>query len=155
MSDTAFAELFATSMARKGLTDQEAAATIGVSQPTVTRWRLGRNQPSDEMVQVLARFCGVNPSVLRRTLVKPIEPRRGTGEGSLGALLKQVEFDRGIEAAEAWKRFGIDKSAWYAWRADKRAPHLHEIPALAARLGVPEERLVLAVYRTEIRKRAR
>jgi transcriptional regulator with XRE-family HTH domain len=150
----AFNEVFAVAMASKGLTDQEAAATLGVSQPTVTRWRLGRYLPTDEHVAVVARFCGLPERDLRKTLA-PVAPRRGDGDGSLGALLQELEKARGIDAADAWRRLGVDKSTYYRWRADKGTPRLHEIPTLAGRLGVSEERIVLAVYRTEVRKHAR
>lgn len=149
-----FAQLFAGAQASKGLTDEEAARTLGVSQPTVTRWRLGRNTPNDTLVPALARFIGVTERQLVKTLV-PSEPRRARGPGTFGELIRQLELDRQFDAAEAWKRYGFDKSTYYRWRGDLSAPRLVEVPELAVRLRVPEEQIVLAIYRTELAKARR
>lgn len=147
--------MLAKAQASKGVTDTQAARMIGVSQPTITRWRLGRSVPNDEVVPKLARFIGVADREVRNAIgnIRPKNPVEA--DGTLGQLLRTLESERGIEAADAWLRYSIDKSTYYRWRQDKSSPRLSELPDIAARLGVREERLVLAVYRTELARTVR
>lgn len=150
---TSFAELFASTMASKGLTDSEAARVLGVSQPTVTRWRQGRHVPGDDHAATLAEFCGVPEKAIHKVLsMYAAAPRRGTGEGTFGDLIRTLEHDRNLDPSEAWRRYGVDKSTYYRWRASEASPRLHEVPTLATKLGVPEERIVMAIYRTVVRR---
>lgn len=75
-----------------------------------------------------------------------------TRPGTLGELLRRLENERNLTAVESWQRYGIDKSRYYRLRSDLSAPHATDIPTLALALGVPEETVVLAAYRTELWK---
>ena len=50
---------------QKGLTQQEFAAKLGVTQPTVHRWEKGAFAPDDAMLEVLSDLAGVPPAVFR------------------------------------------------------------------------------------------
>lgn len=147
-------ELLAAAQAQKGVTDTEAARMIGVSQPTITRWRLGRSLPNDDVVPKLAKFIGVADREVHKAIQHTRPKNVVEADGTLGQLLRTLEAERGIEAADAWPKYGFDKSTYYRWRQDKSTPRLSELPDIAAALGVREERLVLAVYRTEVARTA-
>jgi DNA-binding XRE family transcriptional regulator len=42
----------------QGLTQQELADEVGVTQPTVVRWEAGENEPKLSRARVLARVLG-------------------------------------------------------------------------------------------------
>lgn len=50
---------------QKGLTQQEFAAKLGVTQPTVHRWEKGAFTPDDKMLEVLSDMAGVPTAVFR------------------------------------------------------------------------------------------
>ena len=150
MKSQTIAQLFATAMATHGLTDTEAARRLGVSQPTATRWRVGRSVPSEAHVSALAAFCQVPQSTIRKLIGNSERRVPAQADGTLGHLLRTLEHERNLEAADALRECGVEKSAYYRWRADRGAPHLSDVPDLAVRLGVSEERLVMAIYRTTI-----
>ncbi len=50
---------------QKGLTQQEFAAKLGVTQPTVHRWEKGAFTPDDAMLEVLSEMAGVPTAVFR------------------------------------------------------------------------------------------
>jgi transcriptional regulator with XRE-family HTH domain len=50
---------------QKGLTQQEFAAKLGVTQPTVHRWEKGAFTPDDNMLEVLSDMAGVPTAVFR------------------------------------------------------------------------------------------
>ena len=143
--------MVARRQAELGLTDLEAGERLGVTQATVTRWRLGRAVPSDVHVKSLAAFLGVTQRDVRAALDRTPRPTSpGTRPGTLGDLLRRLENERNLTGAEAWQRYGIDKSRYYRLRSDLGAPHPTDIPALALAIGVPEDEVVMAAYRTEL-----
>lgn len=151
MSNSTIAVMLATRMAELGMTDTDAARELDVSQPTVTRWRTGRIVPSKAAVPRLASFLGIKRAKLT-SLLDDTDSRRPAGarDGTFGQLLMALETERGLTATEAWRQFGIDKSRYYRLRGDVSAPRLVDLPALASRMGVSEQELVMAAYRTEL-----
>lgn len=150
MKSRNIAQLIASAMAEHGLTDTEAARRLGVKQPTVSRWRVGKSVPSEDRVEVLSAFCGVSPTVIRKAISDATPRQPQAIDGTLGHLLRTLEYERGIDAAEAHRQYGLDKSSYYRWRGDRGTPHLTDVPMLSLRLGVNEERLVLAIYRSTL-----
>lgn len=150
MKHQTIAQLFATAMAAHGLTDTEAARRVGVSQPTASRWRSGKSIPSELHVPALAAFCQVPASTVRKLIGASEKRQPAQADGTLGHLLRTLEHERNIEAAEAFRGYGVEKSAYYRWRADRGTPHLTDVPDLAVRIGISEERLVMAIYRTTV-----
>lgn len=144
----------AKEMARRGLTDHAAADLLGVSQPTISRWRSGKVAPQIRHATRLAPFLGLALPKVERMIEQaypqaPPTPRP-RGPETFGVMLRTLEMERGIDAVALMHATGIDKSRFYRLRADKATPLLADIPDLAKRLRVPEERCVLAAYRTEL-----
>jgi transcriptional regulator with XRE-family HTH domain len=146
------AELLAGEMARRHLTDTDAAAVLGVSQPTISRWRSGKVHPPLAQAEALADFLALERSTMERMIRKESgveRPAVTSDRETLADILIACETEHG-GAAETWKALGIDKSRYYRLRSSGSIPPLADLPVLAAKLGVTEERLVLAVYRTEL-----
>jgi transcriptional regulator with XRE-family HTH domain len=146
-------------MARRALTDSAAADLLGVSQTTITRWRNGGVAPKREHAVRIAAFTGLALGKVER-MIDEASPRPAPtpiprGKETVGVLIRKLERDRGITPLEAWQSYGIDKSRYYRLRSDKATPHLADIPELARRLKVKDERLVLAAYRTELARTKR
>ena len=158
MGASSLAEALGSEMGRRGLTDTRAAPLLGVSQPTVTRWRTGQVVPAESQVKTLARFLGITQRDVRDLLGEsspPLPPETLPKVETIGVLLRVLERERGVTPADAWARYGIDKSRYYRLRLDKTVPHLVDVPELARALGVSEERVVLATYRTTIARGSR
>lgn len=154
MSDR-FAPVFAAEAARRGLGDAQLAAIFETSAATIQRWRTGRIVPGVDRVGALAGFLDLRRSDVLALLQasQPTQPqpvRHGLNE-TFGGLLQRLENERGWSPADAIAATGIDRSRYYRLRSDRTTPRLADIPALAAALHVPEDQLVMSVYRTELR----
>ena len=55
MNDDAFRAMVIAFQAESGLDDDQVAVLLGVSRPTVTRWRTGKTAPHASMKWVVAR----------------------------------------------------------------------------------------------------
>lgn len=90
---------------QKGLTQQEFAATLGVTQPTVHRWEKGAFTPDDKMLEVLSDMAGVPTAVFRYGEIRvgrrmiPIAGYVGAG-GEVSAITSPPGGD-GAEEVEA------------------------------------------------------
>jgi transcriptional regulator with XRE-family HTH domain len=148
------APLLAAEMATRQLNDRQTAEVIGVAQPTITRWRSAQTVPSIAEATKLAAFLRMKVSAVDAMIEEAQEVRLAattlTGPETFGVLLRVLENERGVSPADAWQQWGIDKSRYYRLRADKVTPHLADIPDLSRGLGVSEERILWAAYRTEL-----
>ncbi len=76
--------------ARLGLTQDEFAARIGVSQGAVSRWEKGRHRPNPEVMIRLGELSGAAPPVLKLSGASPAGPL--TVAGRLGAGRSRLRF---------------------------------------------------------------
>lgn len=153
------AEVLASRMAHRKLTDAQTAELLEVSQPTVTRWRTGRVVPAPIHAQKLAAFLDMPIRTVDRMLsgsdVLDRQPTPRKGVETVGVLMRALERERGQTAVEALEASGLEKSRYYRLRMDKAAPHLVDVPELAKALKVDEVRLVMATYRTVLAREGR
>ena len=49
---------------QKGLTQEELAAALFVSRPTISKWESGRGYPSIDSLKAIAKFFGITIDVL-------------------------------------------------------------------------------------------
>jgi transcriptional regulator with XRE-family HTH domain len=153
------AEVLASRMAHRKMTDAQAAELLEVSQPTVTRWRTGRVVPSAQHAQTLAAFLDMPIKTVDKMLAGSDaldrQPMPGKGVETVGVLMRALERERGQTGVVGWKASGLEKSRYYRLRMDKAAPHLVDLPELAKALKVDEVRLVMATYRTVLAREGR
>lgn len=134
-----------------GISQAAAADALNVTQPTVARWCSGQNAPRPEHFGRLAQFFHSDIASVRVAVAAHHGPTVPLADGeTIERLLFDVEAERNLTGAEAWRAFGIDKSRYYRMRSGLFIPHLRDIPDLAAALGVDEGRVLWAVYRTEL-----
>lgn len=139
---TTLPDALAATIARRRWTQQQAADHLGVSQPTVLRWLKGRTMPSGDVAARVRRLVGPYEAPVRKRV-------RSRGE-TVVKLLATLEAERGLSATEMIAATGLDRSRYHRLRSGTTAPNLEQIPALARALGVDEERLVLATYRSVV-----
>jgi transcriptional regulator with XRE-family HTH domain len=154
MTDQPFAVVFAGELARRQLSDQQAADILRTSQPTVQRWRSGRVIPGPDRVATLAAFLDMRISEVEQLLAtatrRPPAPARGDGE-TFADLLCRLEGERGWTVIDAIEHTGLERSSYYRWRRGRTTPRLPDIPDLAARLQTDEAEILWAIYRSELR----
>lgn len=90
------AEILGEHLTQNGLTQDEAATLLGVTQPTVNRWLLGNSTPKDEHVPKIMEMTGLSrPEVLeachrQRVLGAGLTTRVATLEADLVALRTEL-----------------------------------------------------------------
>lgn len=62
---TAIGDVLITLRLARGLTQEDLAGLLGVSQPTINRYEHDEREPGDEMLKQLAEVLGVTPDFLR------------------------------------------------------------------------------------------
>lgn len=152
MSTDPFAVRFDMAITERALSEDEVARLLGVSQATVNRWRTGRLIPSHESAPAVARFLRVARGELEAMLDRTHDSHDMVERGTFGHLLRELEGQRGLTPIEMIDRYGVERSRYYRWRGNLTVPKPETIAALAAQLEVKEERIVLACYRTQIRR---
>lgn len=85
---------------QKGLTQQEFAAKLGVTQPTVHRWEKGAFTPDDKMLEVLSDMAGVPTAVFRYGEIR-IGRRMILVAGYVGAGAEVLPVDGQVVGASA------------------------------------------------------
>jgi transcriptional regulator with XRE-family HTH domain len=145
---TTFATVFAQAQAQARMSDTSLARELGVSQPTVTRWRSGQTLPAPQHLRTLSKFTRLPQRDLRALIntdsdQRPTQPK---GTGTFADLIRSIETARNIQPAEAPHLLGIDKSTYYRYRRGTTTPALEDIPDLAGRLQVTETQVLNAVY---------
>lgn len=155
MMTNLIAAAIAAEMAGRSLTDRQAGELLEVAQPTITRWRTGKAIPRPHEAVKLAAFLHIGVGDVDRMILNA-NPRRpapaADGPETVGRLIRELEVDRGLTPVEMMRLCGVDKSRFYRLRSDAATPHLADVPELARRLNVDDERLALAAYRTEINR---
>lgn len=71
----------------RGFTQEQLAATSGVSRPTITNIEVGKSAASSKTLAILAKALGVDPSELSRLTAPPEVPGANDGRIPLTAFL--------------------------------------------------------------------
>lgn len=136
--------------ARTGLTDEVLARAVGVQQATFTRWRNGTLAVHPRHVPRLAKLLGVPSAEVGRVVAYSRRPDIPIAEGTIGALLRDFELAEGLTVQGAYERLEVEVSTYHKWRKNQVVPGAPVMESLAIRLGVSEETVVMAAYRTEL-----
>lgn len=147
---TAISDALGEVRARTGLTDDALARVMGVRQATFTRWRNGNLAVADRHAARLASLLGIPQAQVRSMLGDQERAANAIEKGTIGWLLRQFEQKNGLTPQGAYEQLGVDISTYLKWRKNQVVPAPIVIAGLAAGMGVSEQSVVMAVYRTEL-----
>lgn len=88
------------------ITQEEAAARLGVNAWTVHNWETGQTKPAIKFIPALVAFLGYDP--------EPVDT--GTLAGRLVAKRREL----GLSQQEAARSLGIDPGTWAGWALGAR-----------------------------------
>lgn len=118
--------------ARAGLSQQDIAARLGVTQPTVSNWEQGRTQPRANQMAELEVFLDLTP-----------EPPEGEGDedeapssSPFGEWLSRTRAQRGMTRKELAERSGVSEPQIFnIEKGNTRNPRSETRTKLADTLG--------------------
>ncbi|TXI50633.1 MAG: XRE family transcriptional regulator [Lysobacter sp.] len=88
------------------ITQEEAAALLGVNAWTVHNWETGQRKPEIQFVPVLVEFLGYEP--------EPVD------EGTLAGRLVSKRRELGLSQLQAARSIGVDPATWTGWERGER-----------------------------------
>jgi DNA-binding XRE family transcriptional regulator len=88
------------------ITQEEAAARLGVNAWTIHNWEVGETKPAIQFIPTLVAFLGYDP--------EPVDQR--TLAGRLVAKRREL----GLSQWEAARSLQIDPSSWAGWELGAR-----------------------------------
>lgn len=122
------------------ITQMQAAALIGVAQPTYAGWEVGRASPKATHFPVIAEFVGATPEELEQAAATPftvdVENRP-----PLGRLIGMRRQAQRLTRAELARKLVVSEASVTAWELGYRSPAAPQIQALALALGVTPSEL--------------
>jgi transcriptional regulator with XRE-family HTH domain len=83
------------------ITQEEAAARLGVNAWTILNWETGQTKPAIQFIPALVGFLGYDP--------EPVE------EGSLAGRLIAKRRELGLSQRDAARSLQIDPGTWAGW----------------------------------------
>ena len=102
MAKTTMGEFLAILRKSKGMTQQDAADRLGVSNKTVSSWETGASSPDISLLPVIAELYGVTcDELLRGERISPAEPPQATEqkrEKALAHLLARYKNNVSVAA---------------------------------------------------------
>ena len=88
------------------ITQEEAAALLGVNAWTVHNWETGQRKPEIRFIPALVEFLGYDP--------EPVD------EGTLAGRLVAKRRELGLSQREAARSLQIDPGTWAGWELGAR-----------------------------------
>jgi DNA-binding XRE family transcriptional regulator len=88
------------------ITQEEAAARLGVNAWTVHNWETGQRKPEIRFLPSLVDFLGYDP--------EPVD------EGTLAGRLVAKRRELGLSQREAARSIGVDPDTWAGWEKGER-----------------------------------
>lgn len=88
------------------ITQEEAAARLGVNAWTVHNWETGQRKPEIRFIPALIRFLGYDP--------EPVE------DGTLAGRLVSRRRELGLSQRDAARSLQIDPGTWAGWELGAR-----------------------------------
>ena len=129
---------------QRGITQVEAAKIVGVAQATYAGWEIGRSVPGSASRGEIAEYLGLTLLELDTVVTSPFVVDTHHWP-PLGRLMGARRASSRLTRDELARRVGVATSTVVAWELGHRAPRAHQLPILAAALGVSVSELVEAI----------
>jgi len=128
----------------RGLTQAECAAAIGVAQPTLAGWEIGRARPGRDLAAAIAGFLELPLDEVEGLLHQPltVEMERWP---TFGRIIGERRLTLQIDRAELAARMRVSARTIAAWEVGEKVPNNTHLARLAEVLGVAPVVLVSAL----------
>jgi transcriptional regulator with XRE-family HTH domain len=126
------------------LTQSDAARAMGVAQPTLAGWEIGRARPGRELAAALAGFLDAD-LVTVEALLQPRLTVEMANWPTFGRILGERRVSLQLDRAQLASRMRVSPRTVAAWETGEKVPNNTHLARLAEVLGVAPVVLVSAL----------
>lgn len=133
-----FYDVFARLCKQKGVSFRRACLDVGVSQPSVAKWKKGA-VPTGKTVAKFAEYFGVTTDYLLEKEEPTPTPQNKEGYDLVGAArqrIMEILHDDGYLAEECLRVLGFKKADFIAWRKGESSSFMGRLDEIADMLDV-------------------
>jgi transcriptional regulator with XRE-family HTH domain len=127
-----------------GLTQAECAVTIGVAQPTLAGWEIGRARPGRDLAAAIAAFLEEPVGRVEAMLHQPLSVEMARWP-TFGRIIGERRLSLQIDRNELAARMHVSARTIAAWETGEKVPNNTHLARLAEVLGVAPAVLVSAL----------
>jgi transcriptional regulator with XRE-family HTH domain len=129
---------------QRGITQAQAAQTLGVAQATYAGWEIGRAAPGAQVLPAIGLFLGLSGGEVEALSEAPFVVD-SAGWPPLGRLVRSRRQALKMTRDELARRVGVASGTVAAWELGYRTPRPAQLRSLAAALVVSPEGLAAAL----------
>ena len=131
---------------KRGLTQQEVAEFLEMTQPVYQKWETGRTEPNFEKISMLACIFDVSIDYLlseyseisKERYLKFLKKRKKEEEKKnlFSVRLKELRLQHGFSQEELAEQIGIKQNSYSDWENGKCKPNYEKLEKIADFFGV-------------------
>ena len=129
---------------KKGLTQQEVAEFLEMTQPVYQKWESGNRKPSYENLSMLACIFDVSFDYLlgdyleisKERYLKLKKQQQEEKKNLFSGRLKELRLQHGFSQEELAEKIGIKQNSYSDWEHGKSKPNYEKLEKIADFFGV-------------------
>ena len=129
---------------KKGLTQQEVAEFLEMTQPVYQKWESGNRKPSYENLSMLACIFDVSFDYLlgdyleisKERYLKLKKQKEEEKKNLFSVRLKELRLQHGFSQEELAEKIGIKQNSYSDWEHGKSKPNYEKLEKIADFFGV-------------------
>ena len=129
---------------KKGLTQQEVAEFLEMTQPVYQKWESGNRKPSYENLSMLACIFDVSFDYLlgdyleisKERYLKLKKQKEEEKKNLFSGRLKELRLQHGFSQEELAEKIGIKQNSYSDWEHGKCKPNYEKLEKIADFFGV-------------------
>ena len=129
---------------KKGLTQQEVAEFLEMTQPVYQKWESGNRKPSYENLSMLACIFDVSFDYLlgdyleisKERYLKLKKQKEEEKKNLFSGRLKELRLQHGFSQEELAEKIGIKQNSYSDWEHGKSKPNYEKLEKIADFFGV-------------------